>query len=100
MIKNIIDADRHARDMLEQKQKEKSNVQHLIADKHDELKARYRQENEQRIEQQRVLMQQELEKQIAHEQQQYEQTLARLQEHYDTSCGQWVEMIVKKCLHE
>lgn len=100
MIRNIIDADRHARDLLEQKRKEKSNVQHLIADKHDELKAHYRKENEQRIEHERSRMQQELEQQIAYEQQQYEQTLARLQEQYDASCGQWVDMIVKKCLHK
>lgn len=100
MIRNIIDADRHARDLLEQKQKEKSNVQHLIADKHDELKAYYRKENEQRIEHERIRMQEELTQQIAHEQQQYEQILARLQDQYDASCGQWVDMIVKKCLHE
>ncbi len=100
MIRNIIDADRHARGLLEQKRKEKSNVQHLIADKHDELKAHYRKENEQRIEHERSRMQQELEQQIAYEQQQYEQTLARLQEQYDASCGQWVDMIVKKCLHK
>lgn len=100
MIKNIIDADRQARDLLAQKQMEKSNVQHIIADKRDELKDRYRQESEQRIEQKRMHMQKELDQQIALEQQVYDQTLARLQERYDTFCGQWVEMIVNKCLQE
>ena len=63
MIRDIVDADREARLRLLEKQKEKDNIQSLIREERESIKAKYLQDAKERVRKKREELQAQLTRQ-------------------------------------
>ena len=81
MIRDIVDADREARLRLLEKQKEKDNIQSLIRQERESIKAKYQQDAQARIQKKREELEEQLSQQKKIEDERYEKTSAQLQQH-------------------
>ena len=63
MIRDIVDADREARLRLLEKQKEKDNIQSLIREEQESIKAKYLQDAKERVRKKREELQAQLTRQ-------------------------------------
>lgn len=98
MIRDIVDADREARLRLLEKQKEKDNIQSLIREERESIKAKYLQDAKERVRKKREELQAQLTRQEEIENKRYENTAAQLQQQFDGSRGEWVRKLVTHCL--
>ena len=64
IIRKIVDADKQARARVEQKQKERHNIQNLIQDQSMEIREKYRKETERCIAEKREEMDADLSKDV------------------------------------
>ncbi len=87
MIRDIVDADREARLRLLEKQKEKDNIQSLIREERESIKAKYLQDAKERVRKKREELQAQLTRQEEIENKRYENTAAQLQQQFDGSRG-------------
>ena len=85
MIRDIVDADREARLRLLEKQKEKDNIQSLIREERESIKAKYLQDAKERVRKKREELQAQLTRQEEIENKRYENTAAQLQQQFDGS---------------
>ena len=99
LIRNIVEADKKARNNVAMKKQEKNSVQDLIQEQKDEIKARYQEETKRCILEKRAEMDKELAQSIAEEETLYQKALLDLQQKYDTNRETWVERIVAHCLN-
>lgn len=98
MIRDIVDADREARLRLLEKQKEKDNIQSLIREERESIKAKYLQDAKERVRKKREELQAQLTRQEEIENKRYENTAAQLQQQFDGSSEEWVRKLVTHCL--
>ena len=98
MIRDIVDADREARLRLLEKQKEKDNIQSLIREERESIKAKYLQDAKERVRKKREELQAQLTRQEEIENKRYENTAAQLQQQFDGSREEWVRKLVAHCL--
>ncbi len=98
MIRDIVDADREARLRLLEKQKEKDNIQSLIREERESIKAKYLQDAKERVRKKREELQAQLTRQEEIENKRYENTAAQLQQQFDGSREEWVRKLVMHCL--
>lgn len=98
MIRDIVDADREARLRLLEKQKEKDNIQSLIREEWESIKAKYLQDAKERVRKKREELQAQLTRQEEIENKRYENTAAQLQQQFDGSREEWVRKLVTHCL--
>ena len=98
MIRDIVDADREARLRLLEKQKEKDNIQSLIREERESIKAKYLQDAKERVRKKREELQAQLTRQEEIENKRYENTAAQLQQQFDGSHEEWVRKLVTHCL--
>lgn len=98
MIRDIVDADREARLRLLEKQKEKDNIQSLIREERESIKAKYLQDAKERVRKKREELQAQLTRQEEIENKRYENTAAQLQQQFDGSREEWVRKLVTQCL--
>ena len=92
MIRDIVDADREARLRLLEKQKEKDNIQSLIREERESIKAKYLQDAKERVRKKREELQAQLTRQEEIENKRYENTAAH------GSREEWVRKLVTHCL--
>ena len=83
MIRDIVDADREARLRLLEKQKEKDNIQSLIREERESIKAKYLQDAKERVRKKREELQAQLTRQEEIENKRYENTAAQLQQQFE-----------------
>ena len=93
MIRDIVDADREARLRLLEKQKEKDNIQSLIREERESIKAKYLQDAKERVRKKREELQAQLTRQEEIENKRYENTAAQLQQQFDGSREEWVRKL-------
>lgn len=98
IIRNIVDADKHARARVEQIQQERHNIQNLIQDQSMEIREKYRKETESCIAKQREQMDADLKEAMQQEETVYEASLDALQEKYEEHKDEWISQIVKRTL--
>lgn len=98
MIRDIVDADREARLRLLEKQKEKDNIQSLIREERESIKAKYLQDAKARVRKKREELQAQLTRQEEIENERYEKTAAQLQQQFDEGREEWVRQLVTHCL--
>ena len=98
MIRDIVDADREARLRLLEKQKEKDNIQSLIREERESIKAKYLQDAKERVRKKREELEEQLSQQKKIEDERYEKTSAQLQQQFDGSREEWVRKLVTHCL--
>lgn len=98
MIRDIVDADREARLRLLEKQKEKDNIQSLIREERESIKAKYLQDAKERVRKKREELQAQLTRQEEIENKRYENTAAQLQQQFDRSRETWIRKLVAHCL--
>lgn len=98
MIRDIVDADREARLRLLEKQKEKDNIQSLIRQERESIKAKYQQDAQARIQKKREELEDQLSQQKKIEDERYEKTSAQLQQQFDRSRETWIRKLVAHCL--
>lgn len=99
LIRNIVEADKQARNNVAMKKQEKNSVQDLIQEQKDEIKARYQEETKRCILEKRSEMDKELAESIQQEEALFKEALLDLQKKYDTNRETWVERIVAHCLN-
>ena len=99
LIRNIVEADKKARNNVALKKQEKNSVQDLIQEQKDEIKAKYQDETKRCILEKRAEMDKELAKSIEQEESLFKEALLDLQQKYDTNRETWVERIVEHCLN-
>lgn len=99
LIRNIVEADKQARNNVAMKKQEKNSVQDLIQEQKDEIKARYQEETKRCILEKRAEMDKELAESIQQEEALFKEALLDLQKKYDTNRETWVERIVAHCLN-
>ena len=98
IIRKIVDADKQARALVEQKQKERHNIQNLIQDQSMEIREKYRKETERCITEKREEMDADLSKAMQQEETVYEEALQALQKKFDEHKDEWVSQIVERTL--
>lgn len=98
IIREIVDADKQARNLVSAKQKERHNIQNLIQDQSKEIKRKYQEETRKCIEKKRAELDEELAMQLKQEEKLYEDALQSLQQKYEDNREQWVKEIVDRCL--
>ena len=99
LIRNIVEADKKARNNVALKKQEKNSVQDLIQEQKDEIKAKYQEETKRCILEKRAEMDKELAKSIEQEESLFKEALLDLHQKYDTNRETWVERIVEHCLN-
>lgn len=98
IIRNIIDADKEARNAVKAKQQERHNIQNLIQEQEKTIKEKYQEETKQCVAQKRVEMNAELDSQTQLEQSDYEKILKSLEMSYEEHKQEWVKEIYDRCL--
>lgn len=96
LIRNIVDADKAARNRVNEKFQERDNVQNLILEKRDEIISKYQKERERCIEEKRSQLESELAAAAQSEEERYQDTLKQLERQVETHREQW---LVDHCLN-
>lgn len=99
LIKYIVEADKEARGNVDAKKREKSDVQQLISEQLEVVKAQCRMESDRFLEAERSRMEQEVATRTKEEQQLYKEASARLEAQYAQHKDEWVSHIVESCLN-
>ena len=99
LIRNIVDADKAARNRVNEKFQERDNVQNLILEKRDEIISKYQKERERCIEEKRSQLESERAAAAQSEEERYQDTLKQLERQVETHREQWVSELVDHCLN-
>lgn len=98
IIRQIIDADKQARERVEQAKAERQKARNLIADEKDDVQKKFKAEVEEKLEAKRAELKRDFESEVALSQKEYAASLAALETLYDEKKDEWIESIVKTCL--
>ena len=98
IIREIVDADREARMRLKQKQQERLNIQKMVLEESEAIKAKYAKDTSDIIANEKAKLDAQLEAKRQEESALYESALQNLEAKYDAGKEQWVEDIIHRCL--
>ena len=98
LIKDIVDADKIARNRVNDKIHERDNVHSQLLAKRDEIVTRYREVSKKQIEERRSQLEQQLQEAAVVEEARYQNTLEQLEKQVEKNKNEWVSVLTAQCL--
>lgn len=98
IIRQIIDADKQARERVEQAKAERQKARTLFADEKDDVQKKFMAEAEQKLEAKRAELKRDFESEVALSQKEYAASLAALETLYQEKKDEWIKIIVDACI--
>ncbi len=98
LIKDIVDADKVARNRVNEKIHERDNVHSQLQEKREEILARFREDSKKQIEERRSQLESELKEAAALEETRYQNMLKQLEKQVETNRKEWVSVLTAHCL--
>ena len=98
IIREIVDADKQARMRLKEKQIERMNIQKMVLEQSEAIKAKYRDDVNAALAEEKAKLDAQLEVQREEEVAAYQTSLQNLEAKYDAGKEKWVEDIIQRCL--
>lgn len=98
LIKNIVEADKAARNRVNEKIHERDNVHSVVLEKRDEIVSKYREESKAKIEARRSQFENELKNATVVEEARYQSTLEQLEKKVEAHREEWVSQLTAQCL--
>lgn len=98
IIRDIVDADKAARISVQEKKRERHDIQSLIQSQKLAIKNKYQEETDKCINSKRDEMDNELAMQVKREELAFEEALTNLDKQYEEHKEEWIKQIVNRCL--
>lgn len=98
VIKDIVAADRAARERVEAVQLQKEQIHRELETKRKELEEKYKNQFDEALENQKTLFNQDLKELQGQKQQELNDACSRLEEIYQTNKDAWVKQMFQSCI--